>query len=232
MPGQGVGVDPVDITAGRLHLRAWQAGDQAVLLVAGRDPTITRWTEVPDPYLAADAEQYVLELAPQGWACGRSLAWAVCDSTTGEVLADVALRTAAGPGVWDVGYWCLPAARGQGVVPEALGAVCRWGFAQLGAVRIEWRAQVGNWSSRRAAEKAGFRVEGVVRSGLSHRGAAVDGWLGALLPGDEVVDTARIPVCPGRTDGVVALRPWRSSDGPDVARACSDPETARWPPVP
>lgn len=231
-----VGVEPFEITAGRLHLRPWRAGDQSVLLAAGSDPMTLRWTTLPDPYLPEHAEAYVTRTTPQGWASGQDLTWAVCESATGTVWANIALRPVGDPaaeqGVWDVGFWCLASARGQGVVPEALGAVCRWAFAVLGARRIEWAAQVGNGASRRAAEKAGFQAEGVRRAGLVQRGEVVDAWVGALLPGDPQSDTARIPGYADRSDGVVTLRRWRSEDAADVARACDDPDTARWLPVP
>ena len=225
-------MEPVEITAGRLHLRPWQAGDEPVLLASGNDPDSVRWTNVPTPYTAEDARQWVHETAPRGWESGTALTFAVCDSTTSEVLASVALRPGCDPAVWDVGYWCVPAHRGRGVVPEALGALCRWAFAQLGAVRIEWMAQVGNSASLRSAQKAGFQLEGVLRGGMVHRGEHVDGWIAGLLPGDANEDTARFPSYEERSDGVVTLRRWRSSDAPEVTRACADPETARWLPVP
>ena len=148
------------------------------------------------------------------------------------MLAGVSLRPGCDPGVWDVGYWCVPQHRGQGVVPEALGALCRWGFAVLDAVRVEWMAQVGNSASLRAAQKAGFQLEGVLRNGLVHRGDHRDGWIAGLLPGDANEDTARIPSYEEQTDGVVTLRRWRSGDAGDVARACADEQTARFLPVP
>ena len=225
-------MEPTEITAGRLHLRPWQAGDEPVALAAGNDPEIARWTSVPVPYTEDAARTYTHQTRAEGWDNGTSLSWAVCDSTTGAVLADVALRRGCDDGVWDVGYWCLPEHRGKGVVPEALGSVCRWAFAVLEAQRIEWMAEVGNWSSRRVAEKAGFRVEGVRRGGMAHRGEHKDGWIAGLLPGDDAVDTAALPPYEEQTDGVVIVRRWRSSDAPHVARACADPETARWLPVP
>ena len=225
-------MEPVEITAGRLHLRPWQAGDEAVAVAAGNDPDIVRWTSVPVPYTPEVARGYVHEITVEGWRSGKDLTWAVCDSTTGEVLANVAVRPGCDTGVWDVGYWCLPAARGQGVVTEALGAVTRWAFAELGAARIEWMAEVGNWASRRAAEKAGFRIEGVLRGGMLHRGEHKDGWIAGLLPGDPAEDTAKLPSYDDRTDGVVTVRRWRSGDAEAVARACSDPEAQRWLPLP
>ena len=225
-------MDPTEITAGRLHLRPWQEGDQDVLVAAGDDPESARWTNVPSPYTRSDADAWVRETAPRGWTDGTALSFAVCDSTTSEVLASVALRQAADPDVWAVGYWCVPAHRGQGVVPEALGSLCRWGFGALGAARIEWMAQVGNYASLRSAQKAGFQVEGVLRGGLVHRGKRLDGWIAGLLPGDTNEDTARLPSYADRTDGVVTVRRWRTTDAPDVARACADPDISRWLPVP
>ena len=232
-------MEPVELVtstamgAGRLHLRPWQPGDEPALLAACSDPTTQRWAHsLPSPYLADHARAYVADIAPAGWTSGQDLSWAVCDSGTGAALANVALRV-RGDRLWDVGFWCTPLARGQGVVPDALGAVARFAFGALEAERVEWQAVVGNWASRRAAEKAGFRVEGVRRAGLRTRdGRSVDGWLGARLPDDPHEDTALLPPYADRSDGVVSLRRWRSDDAPDVARACDDPEIARWLPVP
>jgi RimJ/RimL family protein N-acetyltransferase len=225
-------MDPVEITAGRLHLRPWQSGDEPVLLRAGADPQVQRWNALPVPYLPEHARTYVERTSVEGWQTGQALTWAVCDSTTGEVLAHLALRPAADLDVYDVGFWCLPAARGRGVVPDALGVVCRWAFTELGAARVEWMAEVGNTSSRRAAEKAGFTLEGVLRRGLVRRGQHVDGWLAARLPDDPVRDTAALPPLGRPSDGVVALRHVRESDLESVQRACADAESARWLPLP
>lgn len=225
-------MEPTEITAGRLHLRPWQAGDEQVLVASADDPDAIRWTNVPSPYRVEDARRWVHETAPAGWADGTALTFAVCDSTTAQVLASVALRPGCDDDVWDVGYWCVPEHRGQGVVPEALAAMCRWGFAVLGAARIEWMTQVGNSASLRAAQKAGFQLEGVLRSGMRLRGRPVDGWIAGLLPDDANEDTARFPSYEEQSDGVVTLRRWRSTDAADVQRAASDPEIARWLPVP
>jgi RimJ/RimL family protein N-acetyltransferase len=232
VPGQTARVEPTDITAGRLHLRPWQAGDEQVLLAFADDADSVRWTNVPSPYTSEHARAWVHDTAPSGWESGSALSFAVCDSTTAAVLASTRLLRGREPGVWDVGYWCLPEHRGQGVVPEALGAVCRWAFAVLDAQRIEWKAEVGNRSSRRAAEKAGFRVEGVLRGGLLHRGAPVDGWIGGLLPGDPMEDVAQRPLqkVELRTERLL-LRPWQEGDLPALELALADPEVTRWTPL-
>nr|WP_296068115.1 GNAT family N-acetyltransferase [uncultured Actinoplanes sp.] len=83
-----------------------------------------------------------------------------------------------------VGYWMDPSARGHGVATAAVRALSEWAFDRLHLSMIEWRAEVGNVASRRVAEKAGFRFEGVLRRRLVHRGRRVDAWVGSLLADD------------------------------------------------
>jgi RimJ/RimL family protein N-acetyltransferase len=226
------GMEPVEISAGRLSLRPWQPEDAAALLTAFTDPETRRWTSRPVPYLPEHARAYVERVSPDGWRSGKDLGFAVCESASGSVLGGVSLRAGCDEGVRDVGYWTMPAARGTHVASDALRTVSRWAFATLDVARLEWMAEVGNWASRRVAERAGFTIEGALRSGLLHRDQHVDGWIGARLPDDPDRDTGAFPSYAGVSDGVVALRRWRESDAADVARACSDAETARWLPVP
>ncbi len=129
---------------------------------------------------------------PSGWAAGDVMTFAVCDSTNGTPLASICLNREEGDR-FEVGFWAHPDARGRGVMTDAVRTVCRWAFAELGAARIEWLAEVGNHASRRVAEKAGFTVEGVARSRLMHRGTRVDAWTAARLPQDPDGDTGTGP---------------------------------------
>jgi RimJ/RimL family protein N-acetyltransferase len=226
-------MEPVEIRTDRLHLRGWRPSDAPAVLAACTDPLVQAWTSLPAPYTAENARQYVEELAPASWAGDAAYPFAVTDRATGDVLANVALRPSPVHQTHDVGYWASAGARDRGVTSEALSALCRWGFADVGATRIEWYARVGNFASRRVAEKAGFTIEGTLRSGLPVAGGRrADAWVGARLPGDPEVDTRRLPAYPPLTDGVVTLRPWRLEDADDVRRACDDPLTAQYLPVP
>lgn len=225
-------MDPVEISAGRLHLRPWREEDVAEVLRVCSDPVVQRWTSVPAPYTPEHARDYVAGRL-RGWQTGRDLGLAVCDSTTGRLLASVALRAGAADGRWEVGCWAAPEARGRAVVPQAVGALCRWALAQpeLRVARLEWLAETTDYASRRAAEKAGFTAEGVLRAGLAHRGEHRDAWIAARLPADPDGDTAALPPLGRPGDGVVALRRWSARDVDVVRRACDDPLTARWLPV-
>ncbi|MCW2501628.1 MAG: family N-acetyltransferase [Frankiales bacterium] len=224
-------MEPVEISAGRLHLRPWSPYDEDAVLAACQDAEIQRWTTVPSPYTREHAHAWVTTVAPAGWADGTRASWAVLDATTGALLGYVGLH-AIQDGAAEVGYWCAAEGRGTGVMTEAVGAVCRWGFAVLDLELIEWTAAVGNWGSRAVAEKCGFRVDGLRRRRLLHHGSRRDAWVGSLLRGEPVADRRALPAPPVLTDGVVTLRGWRPEDAADTARACGDPLTARWLPVP
>lgn len=179
-------MQPVEITAGRLHLRQFGVQDVPAVTRACQDPDIQHFTGVPSPYEEEDARRYVEVYCPSGWASGRWATFAVVDSTSAELLASVGLnaigtRDAA---MAEVGYWCAPWARRRGVMTEAVRVVCRWAFVTFGLARIEWYAEVGNLGSRGVAERAGFTVEGVLRARLTHRGRRVDAWVGSLLRTD------------------------------------------------
>jgi len=220
-------MEPTEIKAGRLRLRPWQPADEDAVFEICQDPEIQRWTRVPVPYTRADARDFVTHRSPQDWEAGTAASFAVVDATSGALLASIVLFD-IGEGSAEVGYWCAPTARGQGVATDAVSAICRWGFETLALARIEWAAGVGNWESFAVAQKCGFRFEGRSRQGLVQRGERQDGWWAALLSTDEVVDRRPLPPPPTLTDGVITLRPWTLADAPAVARACADPESARW----
>jgi RimJ/RimL family protein N-acetyltransferase len=179
-------LEPVEITAGRLHLRPWTAYDVDAVLGACQDPDIQRWTQVPSPYTPADARTYVTQTSPQGWSDGSAARFAVLDAVTGGLLGSVGLhavrldaRTA------EIGYWTAAPARRQGVTSEAAATLCRWGFGALGLHRIVCFAELPNVASQRAALRAGFRYEGVARGEIETAGGErVDAWQAALLATD------------------------------------------------
>ena len=180
-------MEPVEITAGSLHLRPWEPGDAEQVYEACQDPELQRWTRVPSPYRREDAVSFVEQVSPREWESGKGAPFAVLDATSGRLLASVGfVRLDGRDDVAEIGFWCAASARGRGVTTQAVGAVCRWGFGALGLQRVDWLAEVGNAGSRRVAEKAGFTVEGVLRGRLAARRGRADAWIGGLLPGDAV----------------------------------------------
>lgn len=222
---------PTDITCGALMLRPLSPADEDAVLEVRNDPEVRRWTGVPVPFTREDARRLVLEATPAGWRDGTSAGFGVFDVATAQLLGLVWLHRIGG-GEATVAYLTTPTGRGRGVATEAVSALCRWGFGAVGLERIGWQCMVGNWASRAVAQKVGFTVEGVARLAYDQRGTRVDDWFGSLLASDPMTDTRVLPSPPVLTDGVVTLRGWSPADAADCARACDDPLTARWLPVP
>jgi len=160
-------------------LRPWVKADAAeIVACVDGDPEITKWLDqVPQPYTLADARTYIEGLAEQ--------AFAITDTGSGRILGSIGLSPITN-GVGEIGYWIRADARGRGVPTRALTLLVRWALARDDVERVQLRADVDNIGSRRVAEKAGFRLEGVLRSAywnprLDRR---VDWAMYSLLPGE------------------------------------------------
>jgi RimJ/RimL family protein N-acetyltransferase len=65
---------------------------------------------------------------------------------------------------FELGYWCRSSRQRRGHVTEAALALTRFAFEQLRARRVEVRMDDQNVASWRVAQRAGFVLEGVLRS--------------------------------------------------------------------
>ncbi|BFO22073.1 hypothetical protein SHKM778_84610 [Streptomyces sp. KM77-8] len=103
------------------------------------------------------------------------------------------------PGDGEIGFWGAKEHRGNGYITEAALAASRWAFTRMSVDRVEWRAEVGNTASRAVAERAGFTVEGVLRSSLNNKGCCgTAGWAPCSRPTWGF--RPRRPTCPGWGD--------------------------------
>jgi RimJ/RimL family protein N-acetyltransferase len=142
---------------GVLTLRAFQRSDSDSLVEClDGDPEIAAWLDqVPQPYTRADALAYIGGVGENSFA--------VTDAATGRIFGSIGVRFNETGDVGEIGYWMRSEARGRGFMTRALLLAARWAF-EHGAARVQLRADVENVASRRVAEKAGFRLEGVLRS--------------------------------------------------------------------
>lgn len=216
-----------EIAAGTVRLRPWRAEDEEAVYLACQDEQIQRWVPVPSPYTRADARAWVTDLAPGEWGAGTGRTFAVVEAASGELVASVGLHQIK-DAVCEVGYWCAPWARGRSVTSDAVAALCRWAFDELGMRRIRWVAGVGNWSSRAVAEKCGFAIDGVARDGLTVRDSSMDAWVGTLTSAEGITDRRPLPPPPVLSDGVISLRRWSLQDVHEATRAGQDPLLARF----
>ncbi len=161
------------------------------------DPAVQRWTTVPSPYTREDAEHFILDVVPAGWATGTTLTWAIRLGRDDHLNGMIGLHDIAGASA-EIGYWLSPEARGQGIMAESVQLVCDYGFAPgdagLGLQRITWQAFVGNIPSAKVAQNSGFTFEGMRRLGAVQRGRRLDDWSASLLAGDPRLPAQGWPV--------------------------------------
>jgi RimJ/RimL family protein N-acetyltransferase len=212
------------LTDGVVTLRAHRPDDADAVIAQCRDPLMQRWTTVPVPYTRRDAEEWLATREPD-WVEGRNLAFAI--EAGGRFCGSADLRP-DGEGGASIGYGLGPWARGQGVLDRALRLLLPWGFDALDLEVVHWHAVAGNWASRRAAWRVGFRVEGTVRSLLHGRGLRYDAWVGSLLRGEPLQPASVWFTAPVLEDARVRLRQYRQSDVLRVVEACSDPRIRHW----
>ena len=163
-------------------LRPVTLDDVHAIVAQCTDPDVRRWTTIPLAYGPEDALAFVTGHGHDRWVRGEGSVFAVAGPDL-AYAGSMELR-AGEDDTADVGFATGPWARGRGYTWAALARLCRWGFADLGLRRIEWRAHVGNEPSRRVALRAGFRMEGVARAGVRQRGEYRDTWTGAVLATD------------------------------------------------
>ena len=85
----------------------------------------------------------------------------------------------------EIGYGVRPHARGRGFATEALVAVSRWALTAGGLQRAWLRVNTDNLASVRVAQKAGFTLEGTLRSATLEEDGLHDVAVLALLD-DEI----------------------------------------------
>jgi RimJ/RimL family protein N-acetyltransferase len=98
------------------------------------------------------------------WREGKVLDLAL--EADGALIGDVQVRhpeQMAPPGLFELGIGLFAGTRGKGFGTEAVTLITRYLFDQEHATRVQLGTDVENASMRRAAEKAGFRFEGVMR---------------------------------------------------------------------
>ncbi|GAB3788324.1 GNAT family N-acetyltransferase [Dyella agri] len=172
---------------GRLLLRPWRSADAAELHDAVRESvaSVGRWL----PWCNADyglerAEAWVAQCQDH-WRTGEQFAFAVRDAASDELLGGCGLNQInAMHRSANLGYWVRASRQGQGVAAAAARLVARFGFAELGLIRIEVITLPDNQASRRVAAKLGATFEGMARQRLWAWDRAHDAAVYALIPAD------------------------------------------------
>ena len=161
------------VTEGDLHMFRRFATEPGLI---GLDWGGFRDAEAParrfatDGYLGTDDGRLVVEVGPDAAAAGF-VSW-----------------TAGSYGTysrhWVIGIALLPPFRGRGIGWRAQAMLCDYLFHHTPVQRIEAGTHPENLAEQRSLEKAGFRLEGVVRAAEFRAGQWRDGYLYSRLRTD------------------------------------------------
>jgi RimJ/RimL family protein N-acetyltransferase len=164
---------------GVCDVRSWRPGDAAALVEYANNRKV--WLNLrdrfPHPYTARDARAFlksVLGARPE-----TSFAIAVEDVAIGaiafHVQSDVE-RVGA-----EIGYWLGEPYWGRGIATSAVRAVTEHALTAHSLLRVFALPFADNRASARVLEKAGFTLEGLLRSSAIKDGRVVDQLLYARI---------------------------------------------------
>ena len=182
------------IESHRLILRRFTAEDAEDMFTNwASDPEVTKFLTWPT-HTSANVSRQILS----GWIAryedGGFFNWAIEWKESGHVIGNISVtvlheKTEAA----EIGYCMGRAFWGQGIMPEALRAVMDYLFDTVGLNRIAASHDVRNPKSGRVMEKAGMKLEGVLRgAGKNNIGICDEVWH-ALLREDRTPPPRREP---------------------------------------
>jgi RimJ/RimL family protein N-acetyltransferase len=172
-----------------LRLLAATDVDDVTELIA--DATTLRFTRVPEPPPEGFAQGWY-ERYEQGRTSRSKEAFAIVGDDgafLGLALAPAIDDEAAEA---ELGYIVAAHARGRGVASEALRQLTAWAFEERGTQRAYLLIDVDNAASGKVAERAGYRLEGVMRSTYLKQGRRGDTQLWARLVSDPAPNTCSL----------------------------------------
>jgi RimJ/RimL family protein N-acetyltransferase len=172
------------LRASGLVLRPPEPSDVERLRANREQPETARWVNA----LQADEASALIAGAEESRLAGSSLHLVIADEAAGRAVGEIALfrRTpeVAESDAGEIAYVVVAAERGRGIATTAVALLTDWAFAALGLARIQLSIHPENVASRRVAEKAGYTLEGTLRSVKVIRGSRVDVCLYSRLPSD------------------------------------------------
>ena len=172
----------------RVILRPFVETDTRALLAALGDPEVRILTgsvhDEAEAGLPASPEE---EKRAGEWYATRNdtddrLDLAVVDRATGACVGEAVLND-WDPGSQSCNFRILigPAGQNRGLGTEATRLIVGYGFGHLALHRISLEVYAFNPRARRAYEKAGFRVEGVLRESLRYGDQWIDATVMSIL---------------------------------------------------
>ena len=146
---------------------------------------LTPWMTWAHPrYSHAEAAEYI-RVVGETWGAGRYFAFAITDARDGTMLGAASLSHIHPVYHFcNLGYWIRSSRRGNGLAGRAARLAAKFGFEQLGLMRVEVVVAAENGASLKVAEKSGAHREGLLRDRLTVREQVYDAVMFSFIRSD------------------------------------------------
>ena len=145
-------------------IRKWRLSDAAdlALAVSNKNVQDNLRDGLPYPYTERDAAQYIQEMLSANEDETFAFAVTVDDRAVGSIgvfrQGNIHRQTA------ELGYYLAENHWGKGIMTEAVKLACAYVFDNSDIIRIYAEPFAHNTASCRVLEKAGFQLEGILKS--------------------------------------------------------------------
>ena len=167
-----------------VKIRCYDPIDVALLFEAARESVteVSRWLPWCHPeYSMEESLEWILKCR-RFWDDGLEYHFAVFDRDTETLVGGVGLNQLDVTNrLANLGYWVRTAWTRRGVATAAAQLAVRFGFEELGLIRLEVTVGLRNTASQRVAEKVGAVREGLLRKRLFINGQSEDALIYSLL---------------------------------------------------
>ena len=180
---------PPRLETDRLLLRGWEPTDVDAVFAYASDPEVTPFMAWDRHRSLADSRTFLDVFVAEKYAA-QELDYCIClRSDPTDAIGGIGLYWSYRPhGTMELGYVLRRSAWGNGFVPEAGRRLIRHAFETTDVARVFAPIFAQNEKSRRAAEKMGLELDGVLRSAVQYRGRRWDEAIYSVLRKD-----ARLP---------------------------------------
>lgn len=165
----------------KCEIRRWELSDAGELAAALSNKRVQDKLRdgLPYPYTERDARDYIESML----AADPNDTFAFAIVAQGHVIGSIGAfrqgnihRQTA-----ELGYYLAEEYWGRGIMTDAVRQLCRYIFENTDMIRIFAEPFAFNTGSRRVLEKAGFQVEGVLRSNAVKNGEVIDMVMHSLI---------------------------------------------------
>ena len=163
-------------------LRTWSIGDAGRLAEIANNKNISDNLQdrFPFPYTKRDAREWLKTIfpvdPPRNFAIVSNK---VVVGNMGIITKDDIHRKNA-----EIGYFLSEEYWGQGICSKAVKAITSYAFSNFDLLRVYAETFAGNIGSRRALEKAGFKLEATFKNYVIKSGIVRDGCIYSVLKED------------------------------------------------